>query len=56
MSKFKKLLLEYSEKFNEGFPIFLVMGMNENSIIKILEDSITNNRKYEPEMIEGVIY
>ncbi len=56
MSKFKKLLIEYSDKFDEGFPIFLVMGINENSIIKILEDSIANDRKYNPEVIEGVIY
>ena len=56
MSKFKKLLLKYSEKFNEGFPIFMVMGMSDDDIIEILEDSIANDRKYNPEVIEGVIY
>lgn len=56
MDKLKELCIVYSKKFNEPFPIFMVMGMSEDNIIKILEDSIKNGVPYEPEMIDGVLY
>lgn len=52
----EKLLKEYISKFDENFPLYLIMGMKEADIINILENSIKNNKKYEPEMIDGVLY
>ena len=52
----EKLLQEYINKFDENFPLYLVMGMKEDAITKILEKSIETGVPYEPEMIEGVIY
>ena len=56
MERMYKLLEEYVEKFDDNFPIFMVMGMSDDDIIEILEDSIANDRKYNPEVIEGVVY
>lgn len=52
----EKLIQEYISKFDENFPLYLVMGMKEEMIIKILKKSIDTGVPYEPEMIEGVIY
>jgi len=52
----EKLIQEYINKFDENFPLYLVMGMKEDMIIKILKKSIDTGVPYEPEMIEGVIY
>ncbi len=56
MKKMEKLLQEYVEKFSDNFPLFMVLSITDSEIIKILEDSIANNRKYNPEVIEGVVY
>lgn len=52
----EKLIQEYINKFDENFPLYLVMGMKEDMIIKILKKSIDTGVPYEPEMIEGIIY
>ncbi|URN40897.1 hypothetical protein [Peptoniphilus genitalis] len=51
-----KILLEYSEKFKENFPIFIVRDLNEEEIVKLVKDAIENNKPYEPEIEEGALY
>jgi len=50
------LLSQYSEKFGESFPIFLVMGMSDDEIDDQIKESIKNNKPFKPEIIEGVDY
>lgn len=56
MDRLSELLGIYSDTFSDNFPIFMVMGVSDDNIIKILEDSIKNEVPYEPEIIEGVLY
>lgn len=43
-----KLLLEYADKFNENFPIFLVIGKSEEEIIKIIQTCLKNKQVFHP--------
>ena len=52
----ERLIKEYIRKFDKNFPLYLIMGMGEEMIIKILKKSIETGVPYEPEIIEGVLY
>jgi len=56
MIKIDELLLKYVDKFNENFPTFLVLGIEDKDLIKLLEKSIKTEKKYEPKIIEDVLY
>jgi len=41
------LLKEYAEKFHENFPVFKFRGTDEDEIISIVEECITNDTPYD---------
>lgn len=51
-----KVLIEYSEKFNDNFPIYIVSDLSEEEVIRLAKEAIKNNKPYEPEIEEGAIY
>lgn len=40
-----KKLTEYAEKFNENFPIFLMMGKSDEEIIRIVQKCLNDELK-----------
>ncbi len=50
------LLTKYAEKFDENFPIFLVMGMSDEEIDNQIEKSIKANKPYKPEVNDDYDY
>ncbi len=56
MEKLKELCIAYSKKFNESFPIFMVMGMSDEEIEKIIKDSIETGIKYKPKVVKDAVY
>lgn len=41
-------LEKYAEQFAENFPLFMVRNLNEDEIIKIIDDCIESGKPYEP--------
>lgn len=56
LEEMSKILLEYSEKFNDNFPVFIVRNLGKDEIIRLAKEAIENNKPYEPEIEEGAIY
>jgi hypothetical protein len=42
-------LNQYAEHFGENFPIFIARGLEEDEIIKIIDECIENDKPYEVE-------
>lgn len=42
----EKLILEYLEKFDENFPLFMFMGVDEEEIKRIIKRCIDENKPY----------
>lgn len=55
LEEMSKILLEYSEKFDDNFPVFIVSNLSEEEI-RLAKEAIKNNKPYEPEIEEGAIY
>lgn len=51
-----KLLTEYAEKFDENFPIFLMMGKPEKEIIKTIQKCLDDEQAFEPDIIADADY
>ena len=51
-----KILIEYSEKFNDNFPIYIVSDLSEEEVIRLAKEAIKNNKPYKPEIEKGAIY
>lgn len=49
-------LMKYSEQFGENFPMFIVRNMEENEIIKIIDDCLKTNTPYELNIEDGDDY
>lgn len=56
LEEMSKILLEYSEKFDDNFPVFIVSNLSEEEIIRLAKEAIKNNKPYKPEIEEGAIY
>lgn len=56
LEEMSKILLEYSEKFDDNFPVFIVSNLSEEEIIRLANEAIKNNKPYKPEIEEGAIY
>lgn len=52
----ERLLNEYQERFDESFPIFLLMGVDGGEIKKIIEDCLARGQPYEPEYEDDILY
>lgn len=50
MNELDLLLIEYVEKFNENFPIFLFRDKEEKEIISTIKKCIEDNKLYEIEL------
>ena len=51
-----KKLTEYAEKFNENFPIFLMMGKSDEEIIRIVQKCLNDEQAFEPDTIIDALY
>lgn len=51
-----KKLTEYAEKFNENFPIFLMMGKSDEEIIRIIQKCLDNDHVYQTDIIIDALY
>lgn len=51
----QSLLDDYVEMFNENFPTFMVVGMDEEEIVKIIEKCLKDKEPYK-EYDKDVIY
>lgn len=56
LSKLSEILLEYSETFNDNFPVFIVSNLDEEEIIELAKKAIESKTAYVPEIDEGAIY
>lgn len=52
----EKVLSEYTEKFDENFPLFYVRGMDEKEIIELVKQSIIDGVPYEADYDENADY
>ena len=51
-----KILIEYSEKFNDNFPIYIVSDLSEEEVIRLAKEAMETNTPYKPLVEEGVVY
>ena len=56
MAELKELCIDYSKKFKKSFPIFMVMGMSDEDVKRIIKDSIRTGIEYKPKAVNGAIY
>ena len=49
-------LNQYAEHFGENFPIFIVRHLDENEVVKIIDECISNNKPYEVDSQDDVFY
>lgn len=50
------LLIEYVETFGDSFPLFCLMDLTDEEIIKLIKQCLKENKPYEVEQSEGVQY
>lgn len=53
MDEIENLLEKYVKRFEEDFPIFLVLGMGGEEIRKLLEESLETGKSFRPEVDRG---
>ena len=56
MDEFDNLLGKYVERFEENFPIFLVLWMGGEEICKLLEESLETGKPFRPKVDPDNIY
>ncbi len=56
MSELDDLLRKYVERFDENFPFFLAMGMSDEEIHKLLEESRETGEPFRPAMDLDLIF
>jgi hypothetical protein len=56
MDEFDNLLGKYVERFEENFPIFLVLWMGGEEICKLLEESLETGKPFRPKVDRDNIY
>jgi hypothetical protein len=49
-------LNQYAEHFGENFPIFIARRLDEDELVKIIDDCIAKNKPYEIETDENSSY
>ena len=47
-----ELIKQYAEKFNENFPLFALMGLDDEEIEAILQDCLDKGTHYQPPDLE----
>lgn len=47
---------EYREKFDEQFPLMLVLGMSDEDISSLVDECLESGKPYEPDFDEGTVY
>lgn len=47
MSKLDDKLDEYVKKFNDSFPIMMMLGASDDKIIDLIDKAIKENKPYE---------
>ena len=54
------MLFEYLQKyvkvFDENFPIYEFMGVDEDDVIKIIQKCLDSGKPYEPDTENGALY
>ena len=51
------ILLRFADdKFNENFPIFLMMGKSDEEIIRIIQKCLNDEQAFEPDTIIDALY
>lgn len=43
-----ELIEQYSEKFNENFPLFALMGMDDEEVEAIIQECLDKGTPYRP--------
>lgn len=51
-----KKLNEYADHFGENFPIFIARDLDEDELIRIIDDCIANDKPYEVETEDDAYY
>lgn len=48
MNEFEGKLMEYSDRFNDSFPVFAMRGAEEEEIIAAIEVCLQSGKPYAP--------
>lgn len=56
LTMLEELLNTYSEKFEENFPIFAFMGVDEKEVCAMIAKCIETNTPYEMKDDESIVY
>lgn len=56
IKRINELREEYKNKFGEQMPMFLVRHLDDEEIIKLMEDCIKNNKPYDPPLDKDSLY
>lgn len=51
-----KLLIQYADKFNENFPMFIVGNKSESEIESIIQNCLDEGKPYDVETKEDCFY
>lgn len=51
-----ELLLKYVDTFNENFPLYMCMGMEDEEITKIIEKCLKDGVPYEVNQEKNAVY
>lgn len=51
-----ELLIKYVDAFGENFPLFMCMGIDDEKIMKIIEDCLKDGVPYEVKQKENAVY
>lgn len=49
-------IIEYTETFNENFPMFLVQAMPEARVLATIEQCLRTKTPYDPDIKPNVVY
>ena len=56
MNRLDELIKEYTQVFNENFPLFAIPSAPESEIVKIIENCLEENTPYTPEYKKDAKY
>lgn len=52
-----ELLIEYADRFDDNFPIFCLLGFDDNEITMMIQKCLAEGEPFEPDYCdESVVY
>lgn len=51
-----ELLHKYVERFEQNFPIFMMMGESDDVVADIIKKCLDDGKPYDAEAIDGALY